>query len=328
MLAEPDLTGRRRPHRVPRARQRAVEGFFDDLASGSYVVHHVHGVARYGGMVTRAIGGAERDYLLLEYRGGDKLYVPSDQIDTITPYSGGEQPALNRLNGGEWQRSRARVRAAVREVAQELVVLYQRRLATPGHAFAPDTPWQAELEQTLPLSRDARPAAGDRGREGGHGAAGADGPPGVRRRRLRQDRGRRARRVQGRPGRQAGRRARADDAARPAALPDLRRALRPLPGARRDARRASSPPARPARWSAGLADGSVDVVVGTHRLLAGDVAFKDLGLLVVDEEQRFGVIAQGGDQAALASASTCSPSPPARSRAPWRWASPGSATCR
>ena len=69
-----------------------------------YVVHHVHGVARYGGMVTRSISGAERDYLLLEYRGGDKLYVPSDQIDTITPYSGGEQPSLNRLNGGEWQR--------------------------------------------------------------------------------------------------------------------------------------------------------------------------------------------------------------------------------
>src|SRR6202044_1529838 len=112
-LAESDVTGRRRPHRVPRARARPVEGFFDDLAEGSYVVHHVHGVARYSGMVKRSIGGAERDYLLLEYRGADKLYVPSDQIDTITPYSGGEQPSLSRLNGGEWQRQRARVRHAV-----------------------------------------------------------------------------------------------------------------------------------------------------------------------------------------------------------------------
>ena len=151
VLAESDLTGRRRPHRVPRARARAVEGFFDDLAPGSYVVHHVHGVARYGGMVTRSISGAERDYLLLEYRGDDRLYVPSDQIDTVTPYSGGEHPTLSRLNGGEWQRQRSRVRQAVREIAQELVVLYQRRLASPGHAFAPDTPWQAEMEQAFPF---------------------------------------------------------------------------------------------------------------------------------------------------------------------------------
>ncbi|HKH88092.1 MAG TPA: CarD family transcriptional regulator, partial [Acidimicrobiales bacterium] len=127
ILAEPDITGRRRPHRVARPRARAVEGFFDDLEPGAFVVHHVHGVARYGGLVKRAIGGSERDYLLLEYRGGDRLYVPSDQIDSITPYAGGDHPTLNRLNGNEWQRQKSRVRAAVRQIAKELVALYRRR---------------------------------------------------------------------------------------------------------------------------------------------------------------------------------------------------------
>jgi transcription-repair coupling factor (superfamily II helicase) len=288
VLAEPDLTGRRRPHRVPRARARPVEGFFDDLEPGSYVVHHVHGVARYGGMVKRSIGGAERDYLLLEYRGGDKLYVPSDQIDTITPYSGGEQPSLNRLNGSEWQKTRARVRAAVREVAQELVVLYRRRLASPGHAFGPDTPWQAEVEQSFPYPETPdqlraiedvkadmeRPVPMDRLVCGDVGF----GKTEVALRAV-------FKAVQ--DGKQAAVLVPTTLLAQqhfqtfseryapfPVQVEMLSRFL--TPG---DARQVA----------AGLADGSVDVVVGTHRLLAGDVKFKDLGLLVVDEEQRFGV---------------------------------------
>ena len=108
VLAESDVTGRRRAHRRARPRTRAAtEGFFDDLKKGDYVVHHQHGVARYGGMVTRAIGGAERDYLLLEYRGGDKLYVPSDQIDAVRPYTGGESPTLHKLGGSDWQKARS-----------------------------------------------------------------------------------------------------------------------------------------------------------------------------------------------------------------------------
>ncbi len=110
----------------------------------------MHGVARFAGMVTRSMGGAERDYLQLEYRGGDRLYLPSEQIDALTPYTGGESPTLNRMGGAEWSRQKARVRAAVREVAKELVELYRRRQTTPGHAFAPDTPWQSELEQAFP----------------------------------------------------------------------------------------------------------------------------------------------------------------------------------
>ena len=92
VLAEADLTGRRRAHRAPRPRRTDAAAFFDDLKPGDYVVHHQHGVARYGGMVTRAIGGVERDYLLLEYRGDDKLYVPSDQIDAVRHYTGGDAP--------------------------------------------------------------------------------------------------------------------------------------------------------------------------------------------------------------------------------------------
>ena len=92
VLAEGDLTGRRRPHRAARPRAAQVATFFDDMKTGDYVVHFQHGVARFGGMVKRSIGDVERDYLLLEYRDGDKLYVPSDQVDAFRPYTGGKSP--------------------------------------------------------------------------------------------------------------------------------------------------------------------------------------------------------------------------------------------
>ncbi|HEX2193128.1 MAG TPA: CarD family transcriptional regulator, partial [Acidimicrobiales bacterium] len=161
VLVEADVTGRRRAHRRPRPRRTDAQAFFDDLQPGDYVVHHQHGVARYGGMVRRALaapagaggsGGAERDYLLLEYRGGDRLYVPSDQIDAVRHYTGGDTPALHRMGGAEWQRTKARVRAAVREVAEELVALYRARMASSGHAFPADTPWQRELEEAFPYT--------------------------------------------------------------------------------------------------------------------------------------------------------------------------------
>ena len=288
ILAEADLTGRRRPHRVPRARARAVEGFFDDLAAGSFVVHHVHGVARYAGMVTRTIAGAERDYLLLEYRGGDKLYIPSDQIDTITPYSGGEQPTLSRLNGSEWQQVRSRARRAVQEVAQELVVLYQRRLAAPGFAFSPDSPWQIEMEQAFPFpeTTDQLKAIED---------VKSDMERDVPMDRL----------VCGDVGF-----GKTEVAVRAVfkAVQDNKQACVLVPTTllaqqhfQTFSDRFAPYPVRVAMLSrfitnaeakkvyAGLADGSIDVVIGTHRLLAEGVVFSDLGLLVVDEEQRFGV---------------------------------------
>src|SRR5262249_24966007 len=149
VVAEADLTGRRRIHRRRRGAQRRVD-FYEDLAPGDYVVHQHHGVARYAGMVQRAIGGVARDYLLLEYKGADKLYVPSDQVGTVRKYTGGDTPTLNRMGGADFEKSKARVRAATREIAQELVVLYRRRLATPGFAFSEDTPWQREVEDAFP----------------------------------------------------------------------------------------------------------------------------------------------------------------------------------
>ena len=288
VLAESDVTGRRRPHRVPRARARPVEGFFDDLESGNYVVHHVHGVARYGGMVTRSISGADRDYLLLEYRGGDRLYIPSDQIDTITPYSGGEQPSLSRLNGGEWQRQRARVRHAVREVAQELVVLYQRRLATEGHPFSLDSPWQLELEQSFPY-----PETTDQLRAINDVKSDMERPSPM------------DRLVCGDVGF-----GKTEVALRAVfkAVQDNRQAAVLVPTTllaqqhfQTFSERFSPYPIRVEMLSrfltpkesrvvqAGLKSGAVDVVIGTHRLLTEEIAFKNLGLLVVDEEQRFGV---------------------------------------
>src|SRR5947207_6364585 len=144
VLAEADVTGRRRAHRRAGARRTDATWILQDLQPGDYVVHYQHGVGRYAGMVTRAIGGVERDYLLLEDRGGDKLYVPSDQIDAVRHYTGGESPSLHRLGGSDFARTKAKVRAAVREIAQELVVLYRRRVTSPGHAFPSDTPWQRE----------------------------------------------------------------------------------------------------------------------------------------------------------------------------------------
>ncbi len=288
LVSEPDITGRRRPHRVARPRARAVEGFFDDLAPGAYVVHHVHGVARYGGLVRRAIGGSERDYLLLEYRGGDKLYVPSDQIDSITPYAGGDHPGLNRLGGSEWQKQKARARAAVREVAKELVALYRRRASEPGHSFGPDTPWQAELEQAFPYPETAdqlraiaevkadmelaapmdRLVCGDVG----------FGKTEVALRavfKAIQDGYQAAVLV---PTTLLAQQHFQTFSERYAQFPVRVEMLsRFLTGA--EARKVVD----------GLGDGSVDLVVGTHRVLAADVSFKKLGLLVIDEEQRFGV---------------------------------------
>ena len=249
VLAESDVTGRMRPHRQARTRARPVDGFFDDLAPGSYVVHRQHGVALYGGMVTRTMGGATRDYLLLEYRGGDRLYLPTDQIELLTPYAGGDSPTVNRLGGSEWQKARSKARAAVHEIAEELVALYRRRLEVPGPRLRARHAVAGRARVVVPVRRDLRPAAGHRGRQGRHGAAPAHGPAGLRRRRLRQDGGGHPRRVQGRPGRLPGRRAGADHTAGQPARPDVRRPVRAVPGEGRPAQ--PLPDQRPGQRGAG-----------------------------------------------------------------------------
>lgn len=288
VLAERDLTGRRRTHRAARPRARATAGFFEDLKPGDYVVHFQHGVGKYTGMVKRSIGGVERDYLLLQYRGDDKLYIPSDQIDTIRQYTGGENPSLSRLGGSDWQKAKAKVRSVAQEIAQELVVLYQTRVNTSGHAFAADTPWQRELEDAFPYQEtvDQLQAINEVKAD-----MEADYPM--------------DRLVCGDVG-----------------FGKTEVALRAVFKAVQDGKQAAVlvpttllaqqhfqtfsdrfagfpirvevlsrflTNAQAKRVAAGLASGEIDVVVGTHRLLAEELKFKNLGLLVVDEEQRFGV---------------------------------------
>src|SRR5206468_12167791 len=151
LVTEQDLFGRRRHTReTPRLTQRRADAVAVELEPGDLAVHQVHGVGRYVGMVRRAVAGAERDYLLLEYAAGDRLYVPSDQVGIVAKYVGGEAPKLHRLGSSDWVRAKSRVRKAVRDMAGELVRLYSVRMSVPGHAFGPDSPWQHELEDAFP----------------------------------------------------------------------------------------------------------------------------------------------------------------------------------
>jgi len=288
VLAESDVSGRRRPHRRPRPRRAPSEGFFDDLKVGDFVVHHQHGVGRYGGMVTRALGGAARDYLLLEYRGGDKLYVPSDQIDAIRPYTGGESPSVHKLGGSDWRKAKARVRSAVRDIAQELVVLYRRRITSPGHPFGGDTPWQRELEEGFPYTETP-----DQAKAITEVKADMEQPAPM------------DRLVCGDVGF-----GKTEVAIRAVfkAVQDGKQAAVLVPTTllaqqhfttfsdrfsgypvRVEVLSRFLTPAQVKKVARDVKEGVVDLVIGTHRLLSGDIVFKDLGLLVVDEEHRFGV---------------------------------------
>ena len=287
VVAEADLTGRRRVHRKPRGARRG-EDFYDDLKVGDYVVHNQHGVGRYAGMVARTMGGVERDYLLVEYKGGDKLYIPSDQVTSIRRYTGGDSPTLSRMGGAEWAKTRAKVKKAVQEIAQELVVLYRKRMATPGHAFPPDTPWQEEMEAAFPYE-----ATPDQARAIEDVKADMEQPRPMDRLVCgdvgfgKTEVAIRATFKAVQDGKQVailvpttlladqhGQTFRERFAGYPVRVEVLSRFLtaKEAKAVVRD-----------------VESGAVDVVVGTHRLLSEDIKFKDLGLLVVDEEQRFGV---------------------------------------
>jgi transcription-repair coupling factor (superfamily II helicase) len=288
VVAEADLTGRRRAHRQARPRKRDSAGFFEDLKPGDYVVHITHGVGRYNGMAARAIGGVERDYLVLDYRGGDRLYVPSDQIDSIRHYVGGETPTLHRLGGSDFARAKARVRSAATEIAQELVVLYQRRVNATGHAFAEDTPWQREMEESFPYRETP-----DQERAIAEVKADMESEHPMDRL-VCGDVGFGKTEVALRAAFKA-----VQDGFQVAIL--VPTTLLAQQHFQTFSERFAGYPVRVEVLSRFLtaaqsktvvkavASGEVDVVIGTHRLLSEDIAFKKLGLLVVDEEQRFGV---------------------------------------
>jgi transcription-repair coupling factor (superfamily II helicase) len=288
VIAEADLTGRRRTHRRPRPRRGESTAMFEDLNVGNYVVHYVHGVGQYEGMVKRSIGGIERDYLLVAYKGGDRLYVPSDQVDTLRQYVGGEAPKLNRLGGSDFAKTKSSVRSAVREIAQELVVLYQQRVNAPGHAFARDTPWQTDMEDAFgyvetPDQKTAIEAVKD-DMERAHPMD----------RLICGDVGFGKTEVAIRAAFKA-----IQDGKQVAVLAPT--TLLVTQHGNTFADRFAGYPIRVETLSRfltaaqakevidGLKSGDVDCVIGTHRLLNPGIAFRDLGLLVVDEEQRFGV---------------------------------------
>jgi len=289
LVAESDLTGRRSgAHRRRQAARRRETSGPLDLVEGDLVVHEVHGIGRYRGMVERDLLGVHREYLIVEYLKDDKLYVPSDQVDLVSKYVGGEAPKLSRLGSAEWSRTKSRVRRRVREVAMELVKLYAKRTNAIGFSFPVDTPWQRELEDAFPYEETPDQArAIDEVKDDMERAAPMD------------------RLVCGDVG--YGKTEIAVRAAFKAVTAGKQVAVL-VPTTILAQQHHSTFVERfrgfPVRvemlsrfLSAGEArtvvrdvrDGKVDVVVGTHRLLGKDVEFADLGLVVVDEEQRFGV---------------------------------------
>jgi transcription-repair coupling factor (superfamily II helicase) len=289
VVGEDDMFGRRRhAHEPPRVAGRSAAAFATELAPGDFAVHRVHGVGRYLGMTRRSIGDAERDYLLMEYAAGDRLYVPAEQLDVVARYVGGEQPRLHRLGTGDWPRATARVRRAVRDMAGELVRLYSARMAATGHRSSPDTPWQRELEDAFPHTetRDQLTAAQEVKR--------SMESPRPMDRLLCGDVGYGKTEIAVRATFKA-----VMDGKQVAVL--VPTTLLAEQHSVTFSERFAPFPVRVAMLSRFLsraeqrrvleevAQGTIDVVIGTHRLLSRDVKFKDLGLLVVDEEQRFGV---------------------------------------
>jgi transcription-repair coupling factor (superfamily II helicase) len=278
--------------RRPRALRRVVpRDILERLSAGDFVVHIDHGVARYEQMLRRGGSGEERDYLELSFAGGDRIFVPVEQIGRVTRYSGGERPALSKLGGTEWLRAKQRVRKAVDDLAEDLLALYAARAGAQGHAFGQDSPWQAEMEASFPYEETVdqlraalevkadmeltrpmdRLVVGDVGYGKTEVALRAAF-------KAVQDGTQVAVLV---PTTVLAAQHHATFSQRFGAFPLEVRLLS----------RFVSPSAQAATIE-GLADGTVDLVIGTHRLLSRDVRFKDLGLVVVDEEQRFGVAAK------------------------------------
>ena len=296
VLTEADLAGQhagpRDARRMPSRRRGGIDPL--QLTSGDYVVHEQHGVGRYLEMTSRSVQGAVREYLVIEYapakRGqpADRLYVPTDQLDQVTRYVGGEAPALHRLGGADWAKTKGRARKAVRQIASELIRLYSARMASPGHAFGPDTPWQRELEDAFPYVETAdQLAAIDEAKHDMERPVPMD-------RLICGDVGYGKTEIAVR----AAFKAVQDNMQVAVLVPTTLLAAQhqatfseryaPFPVVVRTLSRFQSD-AEVAETLRGLADGTVDVVIGTHRLLSPDTRFARLGLVILDEEQRFGV---------------------------------------
>ena len=300
-LTETDVTGNRveaaaTGKRKPAKRRNRVDPLA--LEPGDLVVHDSHGIGKFVKMTERTVGkGADasrREYLVLEYapskRGGpgDQLYVPMDQLDLLSRYVGGEKPALSKMGGADWKNTKRKARKAVREIAGELVQLYAQRQAAPGYAFAPDSPWQREMEEAFPFTETEdqfnaieavksdmeKPVPMDRVIVGDVGYGKTE--------------------VAVRAAFKAVQSGKQVAVLVPTTLlaqqhmKTFRDRMQDFPTRIAELSRFTTP-AQSKEILKGLAEGTIDIVVGTHRLLQTGVTWKNLGLIIVDEEQRFGV---------------------------------------
>jgi len=296
VLTESDMagqrTGARDGQRMPSRRRGGIDPL--QLNTGDYIVHEQHGVGRYVEMTSRTVQGATREYLVIEYAPGkrghppDRLYLPTDQLDEVTRYVGGEAPALHRLGGADWAKTKGRARKAVREIAAELIRLYSARTATPGHAFGPDTPWQRELEDAFPyIETPDQLEAIDEVKRDMEKAVPMD-------RLICGDVGYGKTEIAVRAAFKAVQDGRQVAVLCPTTLlvqqhmATFSERYAPFPVEVRALSRFQSA-GEVSETLAGLADGTVDVVIGTHRLLSPETRFARLGLVIIDEEQRFGV---------------------------------------
>jgi transcription-repair coupling factor (superfamily II helicase) len=284
------LFHRRRPLARPAIGRRGALRSFADLRTGDIVVHEDHGIARFAGFETRTVAGVTRDYLYLEYQGDDRVFAPTDQFAKISRYvgAGGEHPPLSRLGGTRWDTLKARARHAAQELAGELLSLYVERKRREGHAFAADGDWQREFEQRFPYTEtpDQREAIE---------LVKADmEEPRPMDRLICGDVGYGKTEVALR----AAFKAAADGKQVLLLAPTtilaqqhfgtFRERLADYPFTVDHVSRFRTPAAQREALER-FRDGRLDILIGTHRLLSRDVRAKDLGLLIIDEEQRFGV---------------------------------------
>jgi transcription-repair coupling factor (superfamily II helicase) len=278
--------------KMPARRRNTIDPL--ELKTGDFVVHEQHGIGRYIELVQRAVNGAEREYLVIEYaaskRGqpGDRLFVPTDQLDQLSRYVGGESPTLHKMGGADWQKSKARAKKAVKEIAAQLIQLYAARQASSGYAFGPDTPWQRELEDAFPYTETPDQMAAiievkhdmelqvpmDRLICGDVGYGKTE--IAVR----------------------AAFKAVQDGKQVAVLVPTTLLAqqhfntfterMSQFPVQIKQLSRFQTPKETTLTLE-GAGNGTVDIVIGTHRLLSKSTRFKNLGLIIVDEEQRFGV---------------------------------------
>ncbi|MBI2188619.1 MAG: transcription-repair coupling factor [Acidobacteria bacterium] len=270
---------------------RAFLSDLRDLKVGDLVVHVDHGIGEFVGLKQLGVRGAAdatQEFLELRYAADDKLFVPVERLDLVQKYTGGARPALDRLGGTSWEKAKTRVKKAMRDMAEELLKLYAQRKAVPGHAFSPDTHWQEEFEGAFPyeLTPDQATAIADIKQD-----MEAETPMD---RLLCGDVGYGKTEVAMRAafkvvmdGKQVAFLAPTTVLAFQH-LKTLRDRFAGFPVTIDMVSRFRTKP-EIKEILAGVASGKVDIIVGTHRLLSKDVAFKDLGLLIVDEEQRFGV---------------------------------------